>query len=48
LRRRGRRRGTGGVLEQTRKDVETFAQVWTRLAEELSPPTPPAETSETR
>jgi hypothetical protein len=30
------------VLEQTRKDVETFAQVWTRLAEELEPPTPPA------
>src|ERR1044071_7724317 len=29
------------VLEQTRKDVETFAQVWTRLAEELSPPPPP-------
>jgi hypothetical protein len=28
------------VLEQTRKDVETFAQVWTRLAEELDPPTP--------
>src|SRR3954468_11752379 len=30
------------VLEQTRKDVETFAQVWTRLAEELAPPTAPA------
>ncbi len=30
------------VLEQTRKDVETFAQVWTRLAEELDPP-PAAE-----
>ncbi len=30
------------VLEQTRKDVETFAQVWTRLAEELEPPSPPA------
>lgn len=30
------------LLEQTRKDVETFAQVWTRLAEELTPPTPPA------
>jgi hypothetical protein len=28
------------VLEQTRKDVETFAQVWTRLAEELAPPQP--------
>src|SRR5919112_3680209 len=26
------------LLEQTRKDVETFAQVWTRLAEELEPP----------
>ena len=26
------------LLEQTRKDVETFAQVWTRLAEELDPP----------
>ena len=26
------------TLEQTRKDVETFAQVWTRLAEELEPP----------
>ena len=26
------------VLEQTRKDVETFAAVWTRLAEELDPP----------
>jgi hypothetical protein len=36
------------VLEQTRKDVETFAQVWTRLAEELEPPSPPAETPETR
>ena len=31
------------VLEHTRKDVETFAQVWTRLAEELDPP--PAPTS---
>ena len=30
------------VLEQTRKDVETFAQVWTRLAEELEPPNTPA------
>ena len=28
------------TLEHTRKDVETFAQVWTRLAEELDPPTP--------
>ncbi len=35
------------VLEQTRKDVETFAQVWTRLAEELEPPTPPADTPAT-
>ena len=35
------------VLEHTRKDVETFAQVWTRLAEELSPPPPPAETPAT-
>ena len=26
------------VLEQTRKDVEKFAEVWTRLAEELEPP----------
>ena len=26
------------VLEHTRADVEKFAQVWTRLAEELSPP----------
>lgn len=32
------------VLEHTRQDVETFAQVWTRLAEELEPPAPPAET----
>ncbi|MBV8857396.1 MAG: hypothetical protein JOZ02_10730 [Acidobacteria bacterium] len=31
------------VLEQTRKDVETFAQVWTRLAEELDPPSRPPE-----
>ncbi len=31
------------VLEQTRKDVETFAQVWTRLAEELSPTNQPSE-----
>ena len=31
------------VLEQTHKDVETFAQVWTRLAEELEPPTQPSE-----
>src|SRR3954464_6875965 len=27
------------VLEHTRTDVEKFAQVWTRLAEELDPPT---------
>jgi hypothetical protein len=26
------------VLEHTRHDVEKFAQVWTRLAEELDPP----------
>ena len=35
------------VLEHTRKDVETFAQVWTRLAEELSPLTPPTDTPAT-
>jgi len=35
------------VLEHTRADVEKFAQVWTRLAEELEPPTPPAETPAT-
>lgn len=35
------------VLEHTRQDVEKFAQVWTRLAEELTPPTPPAETPAT-
>jgi hypothetical protein len=29
------------VLEHTRQDVEKFAQVWTRLAEELDPPKPP-------
>ncbi|MBV9927606.1 MAG: hypothetical protein JOZ96_21490 [Acidobacteria bacterium] len=29
------------ALEQTRQDVETFAQVWTRLAEELNPPNGP-------
>ena len=27
------------VLERTRADVEKFAEVWTRLAEELGPPT---------
>ena len=27
------------VLERTREDVEKFAEVWTRLAEELEPPT---------
>lgn len=27
------------VLEHTRADVEKFAEVWTRLAEELDPPT---------
>ena len=26
------------VLERTRADVEKFAEVWTRLAEELTPP----------
>ena len=26
------------VLEHTRRDVEKFAEVWTRLAEELTPP----------
>lgn len=26
------------VLEHTRRDVEKFAEVWTRLAEELEPP----------
>ena len=31
------------VLEQTRKDVETFAQVWTRLAERLDPPNQSSE-----
>jgi hypothetical protein len=31
------------ILEQTRKDVETFARVWTRLAEELDPPQQPSE-----
>jgi len=29
------------VLERTREDVEKFAEVWTRLAEELD--TPPAD-----
>ena len=28
------------VLERTRADVEKFAEVWTRLAEELTPPRP--------
>ncbi len=32
------------VLEHTRADVEKFAEVWTRLAEELEPPPPPPET----
>ena len=32
------------VLEHTRADVEKFAQVWTRLAEELEPPAAPAPT----
>ncbi|MDT5262231.1 MAG: hypothetical protein QOC61_1235 [Acidobacteriota bacterium] len=26
------------VMEHTREDVEKFAEVWTRLAEELEPP----------
>ncbi|MDT7689601.1 MAG: hypothetical protein QOJ70_287 [Acidobacteriota bacterium] len=26
------------ILERTREDVEKFAEVWTRLAEELEPP----------
>ena len=26
------------VMERTREDVEKFAEVWTRLAEELEPP----------
>ena len=30
------------ALERTREDVEKFAQVWTRLAEELTPPQAPA------
>ena len=30
------------VLERTRADVEKFAEVWTRLAEELDPPHAPA------
>jgi hypothetical protein len=30
------------VLERTRADVEKFAEVWTRLAEELEPPPAPA------
>lgn len=29
------------VLEHTRADVEKFAEVWTRLAEELEPPAAP-------
>src|SRR5919112_2659935 len=28
------------ALERTRADVEKFAEVWTRLAEELTPPQP--------
>jgi hypothetical protein len=35
------------VLEHTRQDVEKFAQVWTRLAEELDPPTLNGETPAT-
>ena len=33
------------VLEHTRTDVEKFAQVWTRLAEELEPPQAPTPSS---
>ncbi|HVF68309.1 MAG TPA: hypothetical protein VM914_11625 [Pyrinomonadaceae bacterium] len=29
------------ALERTRQDVEKFAEVWTRLAEELDPPHAP-------
>jgi len=29
------------ALERTREDVEKFAEVWTRLAEELEPPATP-------
>ncbi|HEX8148675.1 MAG TPA: hypothetical protein VF591_15950 [Pyrinomonadaceae bacterium] len=32
------------VLEHTRADVEKFAEVWTRLAEELDPPPAGRET----
>ena len=31
------------ALEHTRADVEKFAEVWTRLAEELDPPKPTSE-----
>jgi class 3 adenylate cyclase len=34
------------VLEHTRADVEKFAQVWTRLAEELDPTLPTPATPE--
>jgi hypothetical protein len=34
------------VLEHTRQDVEKFARVWTRLAEELEPPPATRETPE--
>ncbi|MET0648115.1 MAG: hypothetical protein ABW208_15975 [Pyrinomonadaceae bacterium] len=34
------------VLEHTRQDVEKFAEVWTRLAEELEP-TPPQGVKDT-
>lgn len=30
------------VMERTRADIEKFAEVWTRLAAEIEPPTPPA------
>jgi hypothetical protein len=35
------------VLEQTRQDVEKFAEVWTRLAEELEAPPPPPASQQT-
>lgn len=35
------------VLEHTRADVEKFAEVWTRLAEELDPPAAPATKPDT-
>ncbi|HEV7889550.1 MAG TPA: hypothetical protein VGP08_02870 [Pyrinomonadaceae bacterium] len=35
------------ALERTREDVEKFAQVWTRLAEELTPPPQPQNSPQT-